>query len=367
MAEATESLPVTDDIPEQASNNGQTEAELLDAVLRNSEFLEESLPDEEIPEVDPSESDEEDPDESDEVVNEEGEEVEGDEEVEAEDEDASEEDATQDAAVFAAEDLDLDAKVIVKIDGEEVPVSFSDLIKGYSTEQSLSAKGRELGEARKQLEAEREEQLTEISKVGEASAAVLMSQEQELAKEYHDLEAQIKKARQDGDTFELSELKDKREQVQGDYWEARKKREAIVSQLETQQQAIVDQQWQEQLTYFNTTITEYVPDFNEQVASDIREFALKEGLPEELLNTIVDPAVVKFVNDYRVLKTGVSKGEAKRKAAPSKKVPTKKAKSPTKKKAEANDMVKARAFREDASPDDQMAFLKQLASKSLNQ
>lgn len=366
MAEATESLPVTDDIPEQASTNGQSEADLLDAVLRNSEFLEGSLPDEEIPEVDPSESDEEDPEESDEVVNEESEEVEDDEEVEAEDEDASE-DATQESTVFTADDLDLEAQVIVKIDGEEVPVSFSDLIKGYSTEQSLSAKGRELGEARKQLEAEREEQLAEISKVGQASAAVLMSQEQELAKEYHDLEAQIKKARQDGDTFELSELKDKREQVQGDYWAARNKREAIVNQLESQQQEIENQQWEEQLTYFNQTITEYVPDFNEQTAGEIREFALKEGLPEELLNTIVDPAVVKFVNDYRLLKTGVSKGEAKRKAAPTKKVPTKKAKSPTKKKAEANDMVKARAFREDASPDDQMAFLKQLASKSLNQ
>lgn len=365
MADTNESLPVTDDIPVQA-DNGQTEAELLDAVLRNSEFLEGSLPDEEIPEVDPSESDEEDPEESDEVVNGEGEEELDEEVEEAEDEDASE-DATQDAAVFTTDDLDLDAQVVIKIDGEEVPVSFSDLIKGYSTEQSLSAKGRELGEARKQLEAEREEQLAEIAKVGQASAAVLMSQEQTYAKEYHDLEAQIKEARANGDTFELSELKDKREEAQSNYWEARKKREAIVTQLDAQQQEIADKQWNEQLEYFNNTINDYVPDFNEKMAGEIREFALAEGLPDELLNSIVDPAVVKFVNDYRMLKTGVTKGEAKRKAAPTKKVPTKKAKSSTKKKAEANDMIKARAFREDASPEDQMAFLKQLASKSLNQ
>jgi hypothetical protein len=366
MAETNESLPVTDDIPVQA-DNGPTEAELLDAVLRNSEFIAgESLPDEEIPEVDPSESDEEDPEESDEVVNEDGEEGEDTDEDETLDEDASE-DATQDSTVFTADDLDLDAKVLVKINGEEVPVSFSDLLKGYSTEQSLSAKGRELGEARKQLEAEREEQLAEINKIGQASAAVLYQEEQSLAKQYHDIEAKIKEARSNGDTYELSELKDKREEAQANYWEARRKREAIVNTLESEQNKIAEQNWQKQVNQFNETITEYVPDFNEQTATDIREFALKEGLPESLINSIVDPAIVKFVNDYRILKTGVTKGEAKRKQAATKKVPVKKAKSESKKKADQASMVKARAFREDASSDDQMAFLKQLASRSLNQ
>jgi len=365
MAEANESLPVTDDIPVQA-DNGPTEQELLDAVLRNSEFLEGSLPDEEIPEVDPSDSDEEDPEESEEVVNDDEEEVEDTEEVEEENEDGDEESPTQDDSVFALDDLDLDAKVSIKIDGEEVAVSFSDLIKGYSTEQSLSAKGRELGEARKQLEAEKEEQLAEITKLGQASAAVLYTEEQQFAKQYHDIEAKIKEARANGDTYELSELKDKREQAQSQYWDARKKREGLVKQLESEQEKIQQKQWQEEIEHFSKTINDYVLGFNEQTATEIREFALGEGLPEELLNSITDPAVVKFVNDYRILKTGVSKGEAKRKAAPSKKLPIKKAKSENKKSADKAAMVKARAFREDATNDDQMAFLKQLASKSLN-
>lgn len=360
--EANESLP-SDDIP--AEVNGPTEQELLDAVLAQSSFIEESLPDEEIPEVGPSESDEEDPEESDEVVNEDGEEVEYEEE-ETEDEDASE-DATQDSTVYTLEDLDLDAQVIVKIDGEEVPVSFSDLIKGYSTEQSLSAKGRELGEARKELEAEREAQIAEINKIGQASAAVLLSDEQNYAKQYHDLEAKVKEARDNGDTYELSELKDQREQAQQNYWNARRKREAIINQMEEQQAAVYEKQWVESLDYFNNTITEYIPDFNEDVASDIRAFALEEGIAEEIVDTIVDPVLVKFVNDYRILKQGVAKGEAKRKVAPSKKIPTKKAKSPTKKKADQDAMIKARAFKQDASQDDQMAFLKQLASRSLGE
>jgi FtsZ-binding cell division protein ZapB len=363
MAKANESLPAMDDIPAVA--NGQTEQELLDAVLANSTFVQGSLPDEEIPEVDPSESDYEDPDESDEVVNEDEEGAEEDADGE-EDEDGDDESPTQDSDVFTADDLDLDAQVIVKIDGDEVPVSFSDLIKGYSTSQSLSAKGREIGEARKELEAQREAQLAEITQLGQASAAVLYQEEQAKASAYHELEAKIKKARDDGDTYELSELKDKREQVQSEYWDARRKREGLLSQIGAQQNEIEEKKWQEEIEFFNSTINEYVPDFNQEVAADIREFALSEGLPEDLVDSITNPAVVKFVNDFRKLKTGVSKGEAKRKQVASKKVPVKKAKPTSKKKADADTMVKARAFREDASNEDQMAFLKQLANKSLN-
>lgn len=369
MANTNESLPVTDDVPVNA-DLGPTEAELLDAVLANSDFVEEaggSLPDEEIPEVDPSEADyeEEDPEESDEVVNDEDEEEVEEEVDEDVDEDGEEDSPTQEDIVYTAEDLDLDAKVRVKIDGEEMDVSFSDLIKGYSTEQSLSTKGRELGEARKQLEEEKAQQMQEIQKLGQASSAVLTRQEQALAKAFHDVEAKIKKARAEGDTFELNELKDKREDLQQRYWGARKQREGLMKNLEAEQQKLMDKAWQEQLDNFYNHIEEYVPGFNEEVATELREFALAEGLPEALLNGITDPSIVKFVNDYRLLKTGVSKGEAKRKKAPVKKVPVKKEKSPQKKKQTKENMVKARAFREDASNEDQMDFLRQIAHRSL--
>jgi len=111
--------------------------------------------------------------------------------------------------------------------------------------------------------------------------------------------------------------------------------------MEEQQSAIYEQQWVESLDNFNNVINEYVPNFNEEVASEIRAFALEEGIAEEIVDTIVDPVLVKFVNDYRILKQGVTKGEAKRKVAPSKKIPTKKAKSPIKKKADQDAMVKA--------------------------
>ena len=97
-------------------------------------------------------------------------------------------------------------------------------------------------------------------------------------------------------------------------------------------------------------------------------FAIEEGIEEGLLSSVVDPMVVKFIDDYRRLKQGVNKGTAKRKAAPAKKaIPVKKSKSTANKKQNAESMRKARAFKENSSSEDQMAFLRDFASKSLNQ
>lgn len=355
-------LPAMDDNV-QMSDNGQTEQNLLDAVLSNSDFLENeaSLPIEEVPEVDPVEPDEvEDPEESEETVTEEGDEEE---EVEIEDEDAE---ATQETDVFTADDLDLDARVRVKIDGEEMDVSFADLLKGYQTDISLSKKGRELGEAKKEHDAERTKSLAEVQELGNASAAILVGTEQNLAKEYHDVESEIDKATTDKDTYKVSELKDQREQIQKRYWDARKQREGLQEKLKEQQQSIQEQLWEEKLTYFNENIEIQLPGFDSELAANIRSFAVGEGMSEELVDSIVDPNIVRLLNDYRVLKQGVTKGQAKRKAAPSKKaVPTKKAKSPNRQKQDASKMTKARAFREDASSDDQMAFLRDYAANSL--
>lgn len=370
MTQENTTLPPQDDLS-QVSNEGQTEAELLDAVLRGSDFTselyeEEPLPEEEVPEVDPDESDEiEDPEESEESVTEDESEEEVDED-EVEDDESEEDESTQDTEVYTADDLDLDAMVRVKIDGEEVDVTFEELLKGYQTDASISKKGRELGEARKELEEQKAAAMAELQQLGQASTAVLLGQEQELAKQYHSIEAEIEKARNDGDTYEVNELKDKREQVQKQYWKARKNREVLQSQLKEQQEKVQEQEWEKQLEYFSENIENEVPGFNADLAAEIREFAIGEGLDEQLVDTIADPVIVRVLNDYRKLKQGVSKGEAKRKAVPQKKaVPAKKAKSKAKVQEDKSKMTKARAFREDASADDQMAFLREYAQNSL--
>ena len=343
------------------ATDSRTEEQLLADIVANSEFTE-SLPNEQdVPELDTEET-AEDPD----AEESENEEVE--EEVETEEEEATDEDdtSTQESEVYATEDLDLDAKVAIKIDGKETEVSFSDLIKGYSTEQHLSNEGRKLGDARKQLDEEYEKKFKEINDLGQASSAVLYREEQALAKEYHEIETQIDQARKDGDTYEVNELKDKREQAQKNYWNARNGREQLVKQVQAQVQEQNTKQWNEQLESFNKAIPEMIPDFNEKTAVAIREFAIAEGIQPEVLDTIVDPVIVKFVDDYRRLKQGVTKGSAKRKATVVKKAPVRKAKTRSQKEVDQETKIRQRAFAEDSSNEDQMAFLRGLANKSLN-
>ena len=126
------------------------------------------------------------------------------------------------------------------------------------------------------------------------------------------------------------------------------------------------QQWNAQLKVFNDTIPSLIPGFNETVAKDIREFALKEGINEQVLDTIVDPAIVKFVNDYRILKQGVSKGSAKRKAAPTKKIPTRKSRPAQQKKVDAAEALRKRALSKNSTKADQDAFLRSYAEQSLS-
>ena len=171
-----------------------------------TEFLQDDevpLPEEEVEDEDSEAPVEEDPDDTDAAVSDEESEEEAE---ETEDEDGAEA-PTQDADVFTVDDLDLDAKVSVKIDGEEMEVSFADLLKGYQTDASLSKKGRELGEARKAIDEERVSKLAEIRKMSDATNAMLSMDEQKLAKEYHDIEAKIKEARESGDTYELGDSK----------------------------------------------------------------------------------------------------------------------------------------------------------------
>lgn len=349
-----------------AEVTSQTEEALLADIIRNSDFVD-TLPEEQVPELDAEESDEEDPEESEEADNEDDEEeIEEEAEEDTDEEDADEKSATDEPDVFSTDDLDLEAKVVVKIDGDYAEVSFGDLIKGYSTEQHLSKKGRELGDARKQLEEEYQEKVQEIQNLSKASATILYSNEQAMSKEYHDLESQIEKARKDGDNFEVNELKDKREQVQKKYWEARNQRETLVTQLQEAEEQQNQKEWEEQISYFNETIPSMIPDFNEETATAIREFAIEEGIPTEVLDSIADPIIVKFVDDYRRLKQNINKGTAKRKSIPAKKAPLKKAKTATRKKQDAASAVRERAMDPNSSPEEQMEFLRGLAERSLN-
>ena len=279
--------------------------------------------------------------------------------------DAEDSKDTQSSDLPTDDDIDWAYKVPVKVDGEVKYFTLEELRKGYATNQHLSGEGRKLGELRKQIEAERDEKLQEVIQLGSTLHAQMETTEKALAGQYHDIKERMEKAIEDGDGYEAKELKTQLTAVQKEYWAAREQKEALGKQVGEQVGKAQAEEQSRQLAYFNENIGKVLPKFDQKMAGDIRTFALKEGVPEGLLNQLFDPYVIKFINDYRELKTKATTGAEKRKAAPvSKQIPTKRGTPEKVRQQQRDNNLRSKVFSGDADSGDQLAFLRGLSKIS---
>ena len=271
--------------------------------------------------------------------------------------------STQSTELPTEEEIDWEYKVPVTVDGKTEYKTLEEIRKGFQTDQHLSQKGRELGELKQQVEKERTEKLQELVTIGAALNEDWTAQEASYVEQYQKLTADIDKARDEGDSYSARELKDKREAVQEAYWKVRNKRE---STLESVKKKLIEDQAatnKRLLDEYNANIKTFIPDYNDKVADSVRKFAIKEGISENLLNAIFDPSVVKFINDYRKLKTAKEVGEVKRKeAAPTKSVPLKKGQPVDQKKKAADNSLRNKVFSGNADKAAENEFLKNISS-----
>jgi hypothetical protein len=371
LSTSTPASEISSESFDDGSNSADLEVKSLDDILRNSpaaELLglkEESLPQEgeDVPspdEVSEEEAQEENDTESENDLDEEEESSDSEEEETVEDDTS-----TQDAELPSEEEIDWEYKVPVTVDGKTEYVTLEEIRKGYSTDKHLSQKGRELGELKKQIEQERTEKLQEIIQLGTVINEELTAVETNLATQYHKIKGDIDKAKEEGDTYTARELKEQLEDVQEKYWKARTKREQQTTAVVQQIQARQLEQQQVLLKQYEENIVTLIPDYSEKVALSIREFALKEGIPEELLESVYDPKVVKFINDYRKLKNAKETGEAKRKATPNvKSIPSKKGIPSSQKEKQAVNQNRAKVLNGQGSKQDELDFLKRISSVS---
>jgi len=360
----------TDDV---SVTGGNEDAQLSD-ILRNSPLAQQAgivpMPEESQPEADadPAEEteaeqdlapeNEADTNETDEIVEEEATTEESTEETESEDDESTE------ADTYSLADLE-DVMVTHKINGEEVTLPLSEWIASSATKQHLSKQGREIGEQKKALEKERSEKLQELDQLGQVLANSLYGNEAKAQQEYNELSEKIVKAEEADDTYQIGELTKQRNKSQREYWEARNSRESVLKGVQEKQKEAQQSAFQDSVKKFNEEIPTLIPNWNDNVAKEVREFAIEEGLPEALVNVITDTSIIKFVYDYKNLKKGVTKGAEKRKNIKKLKTPVKRSRPAEKVQLDREAMIKARAFKEGASKEDQDSFMKQYARKSL--
>lgn len=268
-------------------------------------------------------------------------------------------------SVNTEDSIDWSYKVPVKVDGKEEHLTLEELRKGYATAKHLSTEGRKLGELRKEIEQEREVKLQEVINLGTLLHSQLTADEEALTKEYHTIKAEMEAAVEEGDGYTAKELKSKLTQVQKNYWDKKNAKESLEQQVGSQLAEAKERETLAKVQYFQENIGKFMPDYNQDKANQLREFALKEGIPQSVLSEVYEPAVLKMLNDYMTLKNKTSTGAQKREVAP-KTIPVKKS-TPMKAQAQQQkESLRARALSEEGTRADSRAYLTSILGDRFN-
>lgn len=342
MTQADNALPPSGDEPVSLSDVDAA----LDGILGNSEVLSQAtgIPtleeqddaaddaEDDDDQVDDESGDEEDDEDSDDAV---VEELDDDDDEESTDEDKDDDDSNDDES----DEIDWEFKLPVKVDGEESEVDLKELVKGYQTSQHLSKKGRELANDRKEFEEAKTVEMSKVTETAKLLQAQSMISENSLAEEYKELTDDLKAAKKSRDSYKADEIEERLVEVQTEYWKTRKTREKVAEAVKAQEEKESSEQFAKNVEKFNNEINDFVPDFNEEKAVELREFAISKGIPEEVLQTLADARVIGAINEFMELSKKVSKGSAKRKAAPKRKPTTTKKTKPAEEKRRAKKAI----------------------------
>jgi len=249
-------------------------------------------------------------------------------EEEEEDEDESEDATQKDSDLETGDEIDMEFKVPVKIDGKESEVSMDELVASYQTKQSQSKKGDEIAEQAKSLAQAKEEAVM----FANINAELLKGEDNKDQQVLKGLSDRVDKAFDDNNP-DANKLNRQLDKAKEEYKTRQTNRNSVVDSMSQKIQEQRQEQFGQQVEAFNSEIKNHVSDWSEEVALKNRDFALGLGLNEQFVDTITDPVVVKVIDEYRRLKETSEKGQVKRKKASVKRVPTKKASSVKTKKS----------------------------------
>ena len=251
--------------------------------LNETEVTEDEIEDTEEDDEDDDNLD--DPDDTDELDDEDGE--------------TDEDDEEDDEEPLAASD---DQIVDINVNGESKQVSVKDLKRLYGQEASLTKKSQDLANQRKQSD----ESLAQT----QLSYQKLLERAEARFKPYADIDMLVASRQMDPDTF--AQLRQDAKQAEEDLTFLKEESNTLVSQ---QQQQFAEQS-KEAAANCVQVLQEQLPDWGNELYSDIRNYAVKSGLPQEQVDQYTDPQVIMLINKARLYDQ--SKQSAKSKKAKAK-------------------------------------------------
>lgn len=213
--------------------------------------------------------------------------------------DEDEDDDEDDDEPLAASD---DQVVDISVNGESKKVSVKDLKRLYGQEASLTKKSQDLATQRKVSE----EQMAQT----QMSYQKLLERAEARHKPYADIDMLVASREMDTETF--SQLRQDAKQAEDDLKFLREESGQLVSQAQQQHQEAT----REAAADCVKVLQEQLPEWGNELYSDIRDYAVKSGLPKEQVDQYTDPQVIMLINKARLYDQ--SKQSAKSKKAKAK-------------------------------------------------
>ena len=238
------------------------------------------------------------------------------------DESDSEEDANQDTdddketdedddsdAVELSDDLEIE----IMVDGKAHQTSIRDLKRLYGMDRSLTRKSQEVASQRKEAE-------DAISK-SQIVFDKLVNQAQERYKPYQQIDMLV--AAKEMSTEDFAQLRKEAQDAYQNLQFLTEEADSFYGGLKAQQAEMQKTAAVECVK----VLQEQIPDWSNALYNDIRHYAIAQGLPEEDVNSYVDPAVVLLIHKARLYDEAkkVSTVKKKKSAASQKVLRSKKA------------------------------------------
>ena len=198
------------------------------------------------------------------------------------DDDIDEDDEEDDEPLAASDDQIVD----IAVNGESKKVSVKDLKRLYGQEASLTKKSQDLATQRKQSE----EQLAQT----QMSYQKLLERAEARYKPYADIDMLVASREMDAETF--SQLRQDAKQAEDDLKFLQEESGQLVSQAQQQHQ----QATREAAADCVKVLQEQLPDWGNELYSDIRDYAVKSGLPKDQVDQYTDPQVIMLINKARL-------------------------------------------------------------------
>jgi hypothetical protein len=267
----TQSAPHPATQPPPAPGGSITEAQ--EALLSLAEPEEETPKEEEAAPTEEEESTEETQDES----------------LEEESEEESEEEEAEESDEEEEEEPDLFA---VKVDGEEIEVTFDELLKGYSRQSDYTKKTQELSQGRKEIE--------EAKSTYDSALTQMQQERQHYVTQLNQILQNSSNNLQEYDKIDWNTLKEddpiEYVKLREDYRDGKEKMQALNQQRQMamqQQQAEAQKMQQEAVQVERVKMVEALPEWGDpdkqkELATNVKSYALTQGFLEEELNSLVD-------------------------------------------------------------------------------